>query len=266
VRVAKKAKKNNLTNYFCLFIFFGLIPFCHSIELTLVTENLPPFQMRDDNNKITGFATQIVQAALYKTSYSYHFEMYSWARAYNIAQKKQNTCIFSIARTKEREHLFKWVAPIATTNSYFIGLKSNKNIKLATLNDAKNYITAVFKDDVTYQILIKNGFIEFKNYYVINNSDSLLKLLYLRKNIDLILIDDLTLAYRAKLDHLDPNLFKAYLKLNRAPLNFYVACSNTTSKQVINKLRTAIFQLKKSGEDKKIIEKWLSNKKVLFNE
>jgi len=264
--VVNYIKRKNSTRYIYFFIFIVFFKTSYGVELTLVTESLPPFQMLDEQNKITGFATEIVQAALNKTPYSYHTEMYSWAHAYNIAQKKKNTCIFSIVRTKEREHLFQWISPIVSTNSYFVGLKANTKIKLSSMEEAKNYITAVIKDDVNYQLLIKNGFIEFKNYDVINNSDSLLKLLNTRKHIDLILIDDLTIAYRAKLAHLDPNIFKFYLKLNTKPLNFYLACSNTTPIDVINAISKAIMQLKTSGEDKKIIAKWLPHKMALLNE
>jgi len=259
-------KKSSRINSFSLLLFLGVITSSYSIELTLVTENLPPFQIRNNENEISGFSTEIIKAALNKTPYSYHIEMHPWTRAYHIAQKKQNTCIFSIAYTPERERLFQWVAPIATTNTYFIGLKSNKKIHLTSLEDAKNYITAVIKDDMSHQRLIKQGFIEFKNYYVINDSDSILKLLYTRKNIDLILIDDLTIADRAKRYHLDPNLFKPYLKLNDKPSNFYLACSNPTSTDVINTLKAAIEKLKKSSEYKNIMTKWLPNQKAEPNE
>jgi polar amino acid transport system substrate-binding protein len=230
-----------------------------AIKLTIVTENLPPFQLVDENKNITGFATDVVKAVLAKTPYQYNIQLYPWSHAYNMAQKKANTCIYSIARAQQREHLFQWIGEIATTNTYFIGVK-NKKVNINSLDEVKNHVTAVIRDDITHQLLIKNGFIEFKNYYVINNSDSLLKLLVSRENIDLILVDDLTMNYRIKANGFEPSLFKTYFKLNTESLKFYLACSNNTPKKIVTKLTTALELINKNGEKQKIVNKWLPNK------
>ncbi|MCJ8320586.1 MAG: transporter substrate-binding domain-containing protein [Colwellia sp.] len=226
------------------------------IQLTFVTENLPPFQMIKEQ-KITGFATEILNAALTYTPYQVHFKLYPWSRSFNLAQKKENTCIYSISRTAEREDKFQWTQVIATTNANFIGLKSNKHIKINKLEDAKNYITAVIKDDYTHQLLLNNGFKEFKDFYIVNNPDSLLKLLIERENIDLILVDLLTISYRANSSGIDPELFTSFIQLNTKPLDFYLACSNNTPVEIVDNLSYAIDKIKATGEYQQIINKWL---------
>jgi len=230
--------------------------------LTIVTEQLPPFQMQSTDG-VAGYATEIIEATLQEANIDYHITIYPWTRAYNLALKKENTCIYSIARTPEREPLFQWTKPIASTNSSFIGLVSNKKIKMTKLEDAKKYITAVIKDDITHQLLLKNGFIEEEHFYVVNNPSSLLKLLTTRKKIDLILVDYLTIKYRAQYDQIDPKTFTPYLHLNKKPLNFYLACSKKTDPMIITHISESLDKIKEKGIYKNIIDKWLNKEDFL---
>ena len=118
-------------------------------------------------------------------------------------------------------------------------------------------MTAVIKNDFTHQALIHNGFIRDKNYYVINNSDSLLQLLISRRNIDLVLIDSLTMNYRIMNNGFDPKLFVTYVKLNQQPLMFYLACSNTTEKSIIDTLNKAFKTIEQNGEKQRIMATWM---------
>lgn len=77
-------------------------------HIEVVTEHLPPFQI-DTPTKILGFATEIVSTALSSTPYTFKISIYPWARSYNMALNKKNTCIYSMARTPERENKFIWV-------------------------------------------------------------------------------------------------------------------------------------------------------------
>jgi polar amino acid transport system substrate-binding protein len=227
------------------------------IQLLFVTENLPPFQIIKEK-KITGFATEVLKSALKYTPYQVQFELFPWSRSYNLAQKKENTCIYSISRTVERENKFQWIKVIAQTNAHFIGLKSNQNIKINKIEDAKNYITAVIKDDYTHQLLLNNGFEEFKNFYVVNNPDSQLNLLIEREDIDLILVDFSTIPYRSKSNGINSALFTSFIQLNTKPLNFYLACSNETSVEIIDNLSYAIDKIKATGEYQQINDKWFN--------
>lgn len=93
----------------------------------------------------------------------------------------------------------------------FVGLRSNKNIQLNSIEEAKNYRIAVLKGDVIHQILTKHGFDENENMYVYNNSDSVFKFLSARSNIDLILTGQITIQNNAKYYQLDPSQYKSFL-------------------------------------------------------
>ena len=254
---------NKLKYYLLVTLIFTTTLHAEPAHLSIVTEQLPPFQMRVPDG-IGGYVTEIIEASLAETNFSYDINIYPWARAYNLALYKKNTCVYSIARTPEREAMFQWTKPIATTNASFVGLKSNKRIHINNLEDVKNYITAVIRDDISHQLLLENGFVEGEHFFLVNNPDSLLKLLVTRKNIDLVMIDYLTIKYRSAYSKLDPSLFTPYMHLNQKPLVFYLACSKSTASEIVNQLSKAINTIKANGTYQKIIDKWLNKEDRLM--
>ncbi len=249
--------------YFSALIFtvqiFVAPSYATSVEkIAIVTEHFPPYQFKDKADHISGYATEIISAALAHTNYRYNISIYPWTRAYNMARKKTNTCIYSMARMPYRESLFQWTQPIISATDYFVGLKSNTKIKLSSIDDAKRFRVAVIRDDRSHKVLLDHGFVENKNLYVVNNTFSLLKLLLSRPEIDLVLADNININYRAKFNHLDPNLFKIYLKVSPKPIDLYFACSNATPADVVEKINNAISTIKQNGEYEKISQPWLN--------
>ncbi len=227
-----------------------------STELSIVTEHAPPYQELDNNNRVTGFTTEIVNAALKQTTIDYSIRIYPWSRSFAMAKEQANTCIYSMSRNDAREKHFQWIAPIITTNDYFIGLSDRKDISVKSVEDIKNYNVAVLKDDRTHHMLLNMGFVESENLYVINNTYSMLKLLLTRKNIDFVLADTLNVEYRAKYNNIDPNLFRSYLKMNSEPVVLYLACSLTTPKAIVDELINAMATIHNNGVYQEIIHRW----------
>ncbi len=225
-------------------------------ELYIVTEHLPPYQTLNKDNKVEGLATEIIRAALELTPYKYQIHIYPWSRAFVMGSENINTCIYLISNSAARENHFQWVAPIVSTNDYFIALSNRTDIQVSNIEEVKKYKIAVLKDDRTHHLLLRLGFEENKNLYVINNTYSMLKLLITRKSIDFIVTDTIMLKYRAKFNNIDPKLFKSYFKLNKNPVSLNFACSLNTPIKTINTLKAAMNNIKKNGIYQKILQKW----------
>jgi len=248
-------KNTQILALFCSFIFIASSQ-ATSQKLLFVTEHSPPFQFLNKSNNVEGFTTKVIEAALKLTPYQHQTKIYPWSRSFVLAKNKENTCVYLISRDKEREKHFQWVAPIVSTNDYFIGLSARTDIKTNNIEDVKKYKVAVLKEDRTYYELLKRGFIENKNLYIINNSTSMLKLLTMRKQIDFVLADTINVKYRAIFNNMDHKLFKTYFKLNEKPIELYLACSLQTSKEIVQTLSQAIRTVKENGTYDRILDTW----------
>ena len=224
-------------------------------QLKIVTEHLPPFQM-DTAQGVTGYASEIVQATMAHAKIDYSIEVMSWSRAYNLALRDANTCIYSISKGAEPEPHFQWIGAISYSVTSIYSLKKRQDIQIKTIEDAKKYTIAVTKDDITHHFLLKMGFKEGEQLYVIENVYSMLNILQGRKNIDLIIVNDTILKYRAEESGVPFAELKKQLDLPELPLDFYLACSKKTDKVIAEQLATSLQTLKDSGKFQQIRDQW----------
>jgi len=251
---------NKYIHSFFLIFLFSNNCFANQAEIILVTEHLPPYQIVDSNSSVTGFATEVVKEVMKRSNITYDLYGYPWVRTYNLALKKSNHCIYSIARIPSREKYFTWIGTITEKNNAVIwALKSNKNARnIKTLNDLKNYTTAVNKDDVTHTGMLNIGLSEKVNLYVLHHNKSLINLLVTRPEIDFIVADDITIPHRAKWAGVSMNLLQRVIEVKSLPLNFYLACNIDTDESIISKLTKNLAAVHHDGTYKKILAKWLS--------
>lgn len=248
-----KIAKNKLINNLML----SILLFCNSAisaNINIVTEHLAPFQIVNGKN-IGGLSTEIVKAVLKETNLPYSLAANPWSLSYSSALHDSNTCIYSLAHIPERKALFQWVGHIATSTISLYSLRSN-SIKIANLAQAKHHKVAVIKDDVTHHFLLSKGFVENENLYVMNNYDSLLKLLDIpSRQIDLVVLNDDLLNNRVQ-NSTEAAKYKNQLFLKELTLDFYFACSLHTDKATINALTNAMQRLEQRGDITAIKNKW----------
>ncbi len=223
-------------------------------KLSIVTEHLAPFQIVTEKS-IGGLSTEIVTATLQASKLDYALEAHPWSHSYNRALHVANTCIYSLAYIPERKPKFQWVGHITKSTISLYAL-SKKPIVIENLAQAKNYRIAVIKDDVTHHFLISKGFVENKNLYVMNNYDSLLKLLEIpSRQIDLVVLNDDLIANRVQ-NSAEAKKYKGVFMLKELTLDFYFACSLNTDKAIVDTLKKAMDKMEQQGINSAIKKKW----------
>jgi polar amino acid transport system substrate-binding protein len=128
----------------------------HAAKLQLVTEYSPPDMMRE-GERIVGITPEILRLALASSGIDYSMEMLAWRRAYSLALRNPDTCVFSTARTPEREALFKWIGPVREVDWTFFALAGAEH-KLTTLEDARPLRIGSYNGDVRALYLEKRGY------------------------------------------------------------------------------------------------------------
>lgn len=221
----------------------------------IFTEHLPPYQIVGAA-QISGFATEVVQRTFELAGVAYKIEASSWSRAYQMALRQPNSCIYSISHSEERRPLFHWIGAISSNSTAFYALKKRRDIELKTLADAKHYVTAVTRDDITHHYLLRQGFKEGEQLYLLENIAMMLNLLQNRNDIDLVILNETILKFRAEESGVPLDSLQKKLALPELPLDFHLACSLTTAAEVVQRLKQSLQQLKDSGEYARIVTGW----------
>jgi polar amino acid transport system substrate-binding protein len=127
----------------------------HAIEL--VTEDDPPHNMLNKDGKLVGAATEKLEEAFRRAGVPEHATLMPWARAYQSALSTPDVCVFSAARTAEREPLFRWVGPVATLD-WVLYARAGYPHKPAKLEDVRKETLGGYLQDVISVWLANNGY------------------------------------------------------------------------------------------------------------
>lgn len=226
------------------------------VVVQVLTEHLPPYQI-DAHGVAGGFATELVKQTFHQAELPYQIKFESWSRAYQLALRDSNTCIYSISRSQERESLFQWVGELSYNQTALYTMASRHDVQVQSLEDARRYVIAVTRDDVTHHYLKSRGFVEGKNLYVLQSISNMLPIIAGRRNnIDLIIVNDTILRYRAQEAGIGTDQFRRLLVLPDLPLDFHLACSLKTPVEVVQRLQAGLAAIKKDGRFEQIAGQW----------
>jgi len=124
--------------------------------LELVTEDDPPHNMLR-NGKVVGVATEQLEEAFRRSGIAEHIELMPWARAYQSALHRTGYCVFSAARTAEREPLFKWIGPIAAMD-WTLYARADNPARPSTLDEVRKEVIGGYLQDVISVWLADHGY------------------------------------------------------------------------------------------------------------
>jgi polar amino acid transport system substrate-binding protein len=81
-----------------------------------------------------------------------------WSRGYTLATTEPDTMIFPIAKTKARQQYLIYAIKLVDIPVYFYTLSSRGDLKLKTIDDARQYSVCAIHDDYRYDYLQEQGF------------------------------------------------------------------------------------------------------------
>ena len=112
--------------------------------LTLLTEENPPFSFTE-KGRVQGSAAEIVLDMAARAG-----------AAYVRAQGQRDACLFGTARLENRERLFLWVGPIATSPWAVYG-KADFALPIRTVKELAPYKIGTLARDAKNEFLRENG-------------------------------------------------------------------------------------------------------------
>jgi len=155
-------------------------------------------------------------------------EVMDWPEAYRKTLNEENNVLFTMAKTPEREDLFRWAGPIMS-NKNVLFAKKNSNIEIDSADDLKNYRIGAVKDTASFSLLKEAGYPEEK-ITAADSPESALDMLDSR-DIDLWATGGIAGAYYFKEKSGKPENYETVYEFE--PYEFYYAFNRETPDKIV---------------------------------
>ncbi len=233
-------------------------------DIQFMTENYPPLNYSDEG-EIKGIFVDILMEITKKMDVSFTRDkilLLPWARAYNSILKNKKKCLFGMARSADRENLFKWAGPVMDLKIILIS-KNSQAVQVNILDDIRNLKTGVVKDDIAEKTLLASGIGAKSLIYAFGDQAAKDHLLHLdRGMIDLWAHDEIGARWMIKRQSLDPRNFKTVYTLQDTKA--YFAFSRDISDSFILAFQGELDTMKKKTVYQKIFHTYLSEELSSF--
>lgn len=217
-----------------------------SEKLSIFSEESPPYQFFDADGKLTGINVETFREIQRLVGNDDPIQVVPWARAYDAILTKPRVVVLSMARTEEREPLFKWIGPLRETTYGFYG-KADSMLSLSSLEQAKALPRiGVYLNDARDQLLTKAG---FTNLDRAKSQELNIKKL-MAGRFPVYADSSLTYAKNVRQAGFSPAEVKLIYAFKRVPI--YIAMSKDMPEGVVAAWQEAWETLRKSGTHLKI--------------
>jgi polar amino acid transport system substrate-binding protein len=227
-----------LRSLFCVLTCLPLIAPAQD-RLQITTEDATPLSMTKDEGKaIYGEAADKVHELLKRSHIAYDMQITNWNRAIELAYSQVNTCVFSTARTPEREARFNWIGPIAKGDWVIVGT-SEKSGKITQLEQIKSGQIGVYRGDAVGEMLVHRGY-----HVMTSNSDEITIRNMMIGRLDYWASDSNSAVAQIAKDNLQSKLS---ILFTFARSDYYLACNPQISSELITRMKNKLEEMKEDG-------------------
>lgn len=217
----------------------------------VVTEEWAPYNYQD-NNRLTGMTTEIVQAIMARTGDDFEMLLLPSMRASYVLKQRPKTIMYSMFRTPEREPLYKWVGPIVEESIHAWQLSSAPPLDTLEQLQRATQITTRHAGLVPDRLQAQ-GFENLDRSAVDNRQ--LYRMLLAGRTRVIVGDTDAGVAYYSRqLDIAPGTLRQIPVELYRSSL--YIVFSRDGDDDVVAAWSRALEQLRESGELRRIQDRY----------
>lgn len=128
-------------------------------SITYYTEVYPPSNYLE-NDQLVGLSVETLKRMWQEMHIAEQkIHLVPWARGYRNTLNNPNSMLFTMARTPERENLFKWVGPLYHAEHVLLARADFKE-SISDIHQAFKYTIAAIKNDVSEITLLEQNFPE----------------------------------------------------------------------------------------------------------
>ncbi|WP_340678694.1 transporter substrate-binding domain-containing protein [Paraglaciecola sp.] len=246
-----------IKNWFCAIqiIVFFLCNSAQSAELKVYIAEYPPFQVLSEKGDHSGFSVELFNEIVKLSHLDVEYIPVPWVRAQALVAEQKNSLLFTMAKTPEREELYRWVATIYVVNEGVFSLKSRTDLSINTLDDVHRYSIALPRGDVsvkTLNIFPNNT----KGVYIVEHQEQCMKMLNLGR-VDLNYNNDVGFFIAAKMLGFNRDKFTQIFTTGQTEMG--IVANKNSNPENLRKISQALLILKKNGIYNKIQRKWFTD-------
>lgn len=228
-------------------------------RLNYVTESYYPYNYIEDD-RVIGISADLLREVWRQLEVpEQNIHLMPWARVCSMIRNDPGTVAFSMARTPDRETLFKWAGPISTTRFALFALKDSE-IEINDIPDLKGLEIGTVRDDFADEELFRRAPFAFRHKV----NDVMLNVRKLQEGrLDLIAYEADSL-HRFLLAHdIDPTNFKLVYILKT--VDIYYAFHKSMPESVLQSFQQSLDTIRNSEKYATILTKYGTPAKHAMN-
>lgn len=207
------------------------------------TEDWAPYNFEQDG-QVKGIATDLLRAACTQAKLECEIELVPWARAYQTAQIRPNSLVYTTARKPARESEFLWVGPIAPRTTWVYG-RSGLEKTIRSAADLSSLQVGVVRGEAAQQDLEKAG-VPATALRVESSNEVVMRLLR-QGVIDAMVETEIGVAWSQRNGDLAPGSVVRLFKLSDEGAYFY-ALNKGSDPVRVKRLQAAVETLTREGK------------------
>lgn len=236
------------------FIFYLMTTSALATELQnlrYLTEDYPPANFQSEEG-LSGISIELITKVWELAGItSQPIELVPFARGYYDLQNHNDTVLFAVARTPDREDLFKWACPIVKTRYVLLAKKENK-ITVLGKEQLNDYTIGTVRSDISEQILLA----------MLTHSVNILSNVTMKPNIELldkkriqmIAYDELAISGMLVEFGRNPNDYEIVFTLGESVTCF--AFNKNTNDKVVTQFQQLLEMLTSSEDYPRLVAKY----------
>lgn len=214
-------------------------------DAVVYTEEFPPYNFTGPNGTVDGVATANVRQVLAASGIKYSIKAVPWPRAMARALLEENSFIYTIARTPEREDLFDWLVPIGRSEFHlYVRADDSRPVTPETLA-AGEFIGVCLTNSLSCEYLRRAGIPKEKTIVVPNHGYPLPHMV-VGGRADVYINDKFFNAAHLKNAGLEPDVVRSAMTIESRG-GFYLAAGTQVPEDLRDKVRKAYARLVKAG-------------------
>lgn len=206
-------------------------------------EALPPLNFQD-GSRVGGFASDLLREMAREAGHDVQLEIMPWMRAYRTVKQAPGSALYSIARSPDREALFKWVGPIAPRRIMLYAQTQRQEVAIAGRQDLPRYRHAVLSGSSAASQLQQMGVPTAQMEYGHSDEVNLKKLLLGRA--DTVVMLDWAMRWQQKLQQVDAARIRPVWTVDQR-YQYWFAFNKDTDPAVLRSLQQALDRLRTDG-------------------